>query len=251
MKNVLLALLAINLLVWGWYTWVEVEPVTPSAKKASVESSAPAGNVELPPDSEAESVAEESSGKPVSLPSAADNSPAEKGTPEAPPELSIEPSSETQPEQQSKPLQRVCYRVGPLDSEQQAQDQAAKLESAGYEVVQKKEPKDKWVGHWVKVTGFDTKAAANEVVAQLKQSGLNDLYAMTDEGRWEISLGIFRNRASADRVYAAAQEAGVSPVMVDRYKAGSVWQVTAAVMQAEGQRPVGIPAEAAVVACTN
>jgi len=204
MKNSLLFLLLLNLLVWGWYSWVGNDSVP-----ASGYSSAP-------------NVANNRVGLPeTGAASGNDVEPAPEPTPDV--ARAVRLPGQADPDQAAKNIEPVCNRVGPFAEESEADALSTSLESRGLTVRKSAGVDDIWMGHWVKVTGFDDRAAAGKSIQRLKAGGLSDLYAMESDGRWEVSLGLFRKKDSADRVLATALKAGEPAIMVDRTKAQNVY----------------------------
>jgi len=210
MKNLLLLLLLINLLVWGWYTWVETGPASKPARVVVKPAGQTTGQE---PESKPQDA--ENAGKPLQLPAndAAGNK-----------EESVAVAELVLPE--PEPPQAVCKRIGPLTDKAKADKLAAALREDGFEVTEQQTEQEDWVGHWVKLAGFTNKQEARAAANRLKQAGITDLYTMENQGRWEVSLGIFKSKESADRIQAEAKAAGEPAIMVDRTRQTQVYNLT-------------------------
>ncbi|MFQ5634096.1 MAG: SPOR domain-containing protein [Gammaproteobacteria bacterium] len=116
---------------------------------------------------------------------------------------------------------RQCERVGPFDSPEPAAAIAQQLGRRGLIVDLLYETGDIWVGHWVQVIDLESGAAARQAVERLANAGLKDAYIVRTDPTVDISLGVFRGEAGADRVENLARGAGLEPVRHDRYRTGT------------------------------
>lgn len=119
-----------------------------------------------------------------------------------------------------------CTSVGPFpDLPQAAQAQSA-LRAAGYEPRQRVEQGELWAGYWVSVPDLPTRAVAEQVIQQLNDQGVTDVYLMPGSGSESthvISLGVFSDYQRAQRRANQASAIGVEPRISDRRRAGSVY----------------------------
>lgn len=113
-----------------------------------------------------------------------------------------------------------CFRLGPLASAAAAQQAGEALRARGIEATPVSQDAPVWLGHWVQAAGFESVAVAEATRARLVAGGLPDALLMQDGPEPLISLGVFRERAGADRVADAARRLGVVVAVRDRYRPG-------------------------------
>ena len=116
---------------------------------------------------------------------------------------------------------RQCERIGPFDSPEPASSIAQQLGGRGLTVDLAHDTGDIWVGHWVQIANVDSPAQAKQAVARLVRAGLNDAYIVRTDPTIDISLGVFRGEAGAERVEKVARSAGMEPVRTDRFRTGT------------------------------
>ena len=114
-----------------------------------------------------------------------------------------------------------CERIGPFDSPEPASSIAQQLGRRGLTVDLLPETGDIWVGQWVQITEMESGAKARQAVERLVKAGLNDAYIVRTEPTIDISLGVFRGQAGAERVMRIARSAGLEPMSTDRYRTGT------------------------------
>ncbi len=184
MRNIILSLALANLLLLAWEQWISPEGA-PDPARFSGQPDA----VQTPQ---------------LVLFSAT-------GVEPAPAEPALRPAADV----------RHCERVGPFDSPEPATTIGQQLGRRGLTVDLAHETGDIWVGHWVQVTDLESADAARRAVERLVRAGLNDAYIVRFEPTIDISLGVFRGEAGADRVEKAARGVGLEPVRTNRYRTGT------------------------------
>lgn len=94
----------------------------------------------------------------------------------------------------------TCYTVGPYNIEKTARDMAEKISDAGLAVRIKRQQTDRIQKYLVFLPQLPTRAAAEKVVADIKQHKI-DQYAIIDSGPYKnaIALGTFNNLDKARR----------------------------------------------------
>lgn len=200
MRNLFLALLLANLLFLAWQLWIEPQSPPEVPQPAGVQldlEGEPAG-----PGAVATSVGAEP--------------PAEAGVP--PGAQPAAPGTTASPEGIPLSDQASCLRLGPMPDGTAARRAATALAEQGYLADVEDRPGQTWLGHWVQITGFSTSGQAEAARRRLMAGGLVDAYLMEDGASSLVSLGVFRERARAERVLAAAQRLGFSPVIRDRVR---------------------------------
>jgi hypothetical protein len=122
-----------------------------------------------------------------------------------------------------------CVRIGPIVDGSLAQALRARLSRAGFDATVLAEEGQIWVGHWVQLDALATREEADQVVARLTAGGLPDVYVLQTSPPFSISLGVFRDRAKAEKVAATALGMGFRPKTTDRFRPGTQYWVSAVV----------------------
>lgn len=181
MRNLFLALLLANLLLFAWSRWVTpvAPPPTPARVPALVD-------------------ARPAPGSPAAANAAA--TPAAVAT-AGPPATDGD-----------------CVQIGPLPAAAAASELARSLAPRGVVATPFAREGQAWMGNWVQLRGFASAEAAETARQQLVAGGLADAYVMQEGGEALISLGVFRDREGAERVSAVARRLGFQPLATDRYR---------------------------------
>jgi cell division protein FtsN len=108
--------------------------------------------------------------------------------------------------------------MGPLSSIAAAQQVREELAARGIDAEPVARESELWLGHWVEIEGFSSAADAETARQRLIEGGLVDAYLMQDGPEPIISLGVFRDRARADRLAGTAQTLGFEAQIRDRYR---------------------------------
>jgi len=137
--------------------------------------------------------------------------------------IPVPPSAPASAQPELTPVVDVqhCERIGPFDSPEPASSIAQQLGRRGLTVDLVHETGDVWVGQWVQVADLGSGAKARQTVERLVAAGLNDAYIVRTEPTIDVSLGVFRGQAGADRVIKIARSAGLDPVSTDRFRTGT------------------------------
>ncbi|MFK8030698.1 MAG: hypothetical protein AB8G18_10690 [Gammaproteobacteria bacterium] len=120
-----------------------------------------------------------------------------------------------------------CAGVGPFVSLKQASEASAMINQAGLTTSQRVEESQVWVGHWVHLPSYPSRAAAVEVVEELREQGINDIYIEpSGELKNTISLGLFSELAGAETRAGLVRKLGdVKPQIRNRSRDGLVYWV--------------------------
>jgi cell division protein FtsN len=114
--------------------------------------------------------------------------------------------------------------MGPFARNADADSVRAALQGREAVIRQSSEAGRVWVGHWVQVVGFKTRAQAEAARTRLAASGIPDAYILPDATDFPVSLGVFRARPSADRAAKQAKSLGYTTLMEERYQPGvNIW----------------------------
>lgn len=144
--------------------------------------------------------------------------------------------------QQNSP--QACFEWGSfgVDDAQRAAAALAKLPLAEKQLSQRSLS----TGHWVHMPAVRTKAEADKIAAAVKARGVSDLSVVRDgEGRYTLSLGVFRTEDAAADYLVKLRTKGVrSAVMGPREARNTVYlirdpdaAVTAALAQLKAEFP--------------
>jgi hypothetical protein len=123
--------------------------------------------------------------------------------PEVPPQeaaVAGEAAAEPAPAPKPPAIARACWRLGPFESEEQAQGLAGRL-PAGVESVEIRQVLSAVPsGYFVLIPTFPDREQALEVVRQLKEKGIQDSWVFVSGPlRNAISLGMFSREENAKR----------------------------------------------------
>jgi len=129
---------------------------------------------------------------------------------------------ETTQEPDAENAEPRCMRLGPFASRDAAVAVQRDLRKRGALVSESSAEGQVWVGHWVQVPNLASRAAAEEARAQLSASDL-DTYILPDAESHSLSLGIYRKRASAERLVRTARQLGYKTLIVDRFQPGTIF----------------------------
>jgi hypothetical protein len=188
MRNGFLVLLLLNILAFAYQAWI-IEPDNP-VDEFYIEQGVPGlvlaereqPLVEAPPES-------------------------------APAEESVEPPP-------ADPAYR-CLRIGPFARETDADKVQLDLRRREATVRQTAEPGRVWVGHWAQVADQGSRQKAEQSRDALIAKGISDAYILPGDDDQRISLGVYRQRASADRIVKQANALGLDTIVQDRYQPGT------------------------------
>lgn len=119
-----------------------------------------------------------------------------------------------------------CVSLGPFTDLTDAARAATLLRENELDPRQRAGEGVVWKGYWVTLEGVPDRTAANAIIERLRRAGVADAYAMPGDGRdVTISLGLFSERQRALRRLDDAKAIGLSPRIVDRERAGTVYWI--------------------------
>ena len=97
--------------------------------------------------------------------------------------------------------------------------------AAGLQAAVTRETARKLTGYWVYLLPFPDRAAAREAVRRLAEAGVHDVQVLGGRRANAVSLGLFRNRALAERRRARVAALGYEPVIEPLARAAERWRV--------------------------
>jgi SPOR domain len=121
----------------------------------------------------------------------------------------------------------ACLSVGPFADLDSSAHAAALLKTKGFDPKQRAEPGQLSEGFWVYIGGMKTQADTDRALATLERNGIKDALVMPetpDAGR-RLSLGLYSERARAERRAEAARAAGLRAEVAERKLAGTIYWV--------------------------
>lgn len=225
-RNLFLALLLANILLFAWNRWVvpTPRPAAPTVSVAPTQREAAVPAASMPPDG-----AIAASTAPLAPPD---------GAGAALPQPQVAPPTGTAA---SPAPGDTCVQVGPLPAAEAAAELSRSLASRGIPAATIARDTQVWVGNWIQVGGFASPAAADEARRRLVAGGLADAYLMQDGAEPVISLGVFREKERADRVAAIARGLGFKPVSTNRYRPAVEYWLLARIPAAGARPGDGLP----------
>jgi cell division protein FtsN len=124
------------------------------------------------------------------------------------------------PEQKLTKAQAMqCRRIGPIPKRADADKLSVKLRALGLAPELNTESVSDLAGYWVLVPPQETRAQAVDLVAQLKEAGVTDLWRFTGGAlAHAISLGLFKDEARAEVRRKAIEEKGFEAEVRARYR---------------------------------
>jgi hypothetical protein len=119
-----------------------------------------------------------------------------------------------------------CVSVGPFDDLGAAARAAATLQERGLSPRQRAEQGAGWTGFWVYVDGFTSAQDRSRALRRLERGGIADAHAMPESSdSRRISLGVFSERARADRRARAVARLGMQPEIAERTQTGAAYWI--------------------------
>jgi hypothetical protein len=135
--------------------------------------------------------------------------------------------------------QLSCISVGPFSAGHELEQIQQRLQTAGFSSSERSESGDVFVGYWVSLPGFATRADAEQALARLHASGVSDAYILPESNSAEgatnvLSLGLFSEQARAETRRDEIAKLGFEPTVQNRTRSGEVHWLDVA-LQEPGQ----------------
>ena len=119
-----------------------------------------------------------------------------------------------------------CVSIGPYLDLAETAEAAARLRERGHLPSQRLADSPLWVGNWVYLAPFQTRAEAVAAVEKLRGQGVADLYVEpSGEDENAVSLGLYSDRERAEALAETIRKYGYTPHISDKYRVASVYWV--------------------------
>jgi hypothetical protein len=220
MRNVVLALVLLNLAFAAWSAWYA--PLSRTGRSADEGLPALTLVSEVPGDLRSSGVVVE--------PAEGGGDRAGAGAPRAAP--AIVPAATAPLDATAAPAAAStgaggrCTSVGPFRELSQAATAAATLRAAGLQPLQRVAEGEIWIGYWVYIEAIPTEQEANAVLARVRDAGITDSYVIpnSDSGNL-VSLGVFSEISGVSRRREEVRALGLEPAVVDRTRRATVYWI--------------------------
>jgi hypothetical protein len=123
-------------------------------------------------------------------------------------------------------LGHSCVTIGPFKENANADLAALEYANEGMRSVLRPTRAQVFVGHWVWIRKIESEIAADTVLQQLKDGGLNDVYLdRSDPADLKISLGLFGAEAGAEKIELQARSLDLPAEIIPSSKERDVFFV--------------------------
>ncbi|HYC10970.1 MAG TPA: SPOR domain-containing protein [Steroidobacteraceae bacterium] len=141
--------------------------------------------------------------------------------------VQLPPSQRPQADAEKMALNQNCLSVGPFDTLDNSAHAAALLKARGFDTRQRAEEGPMTEGYWVYIGGLKTQADTDHALETLERGGIKDALVMpeTSEAGRRLSLGVYSERARAERRVQAVGPTGLKAEIADRKLPVSVYWV--------------------------
>ena len=125
------------------------------------------------------------------------------------------------------PPQAACLSLGPFPDLDNSARAAAILKQKGFDPKQRAEEGQSSDGYWVYVGGLSSQAETDKALVTLERNGIKDAIVMpeTPEAGRRLSLGLYSERARADRRAQAVNQTGLKADVGERKIPGALYWV--------------------------
>jgi hypothetical protein len=124
-----------------------------------------------------------------------------------------------------------CISVGPFGAIGDVEHVQKRLQDAGFTSAARNESGEVFVGYWVSLPSFATRADAEQALSRLHAAGVSDAYILpdtspargsTDGATNVLSLGLFSEQARAETRRDEIAKLGFEPLVQNRTRNGEV-----------------------------
>jgi hypothetical protein len=123
------------------------------------------------------------------------------------------------------PVAASCLSIGPFIDVGDVARASTSLRNLGMAPRQRAAAGPVWAGFWVAIENVTTRAAADDIVARLRQFGVTDAYVIDGPEPVTISLGLYTEEQRALRRLDEVKAQGYGAVMSTRERAGTVYWI--------------------------
>jgi len=130
---------------------------------------------------------------------------------------------------------RSCVTIGPFREKDDADAAQTRYAAESMRTNIRSGTGQYFVGHWVQIRNIPSRDESNRMLARLKEGGLADAYPVeTDDEGLKISLGLFGNFESAEKIELQARSLGLDADVSPRMSEGTVAWVDIALPPGRG-----------------
>ena len=116
-----------------------------------------------------------------------------------------------------------CVTIGPFRNRDDADAAQTRYAGEGMRTNIRSGTGQYFVGHWVQIRNIQSRDESNRMLGVLKDGGLVDAYPVeTEDEGLKISLGLFGNLDSAEKIELQAQSLGFNADITPRMSEGQV-----------------------------
>lgn len=144
-------------------------------------------------------------------------------------ELAAAPEPPPIADEQPVPGGFVCTELGPFTSQSALRQATTELAETGRVVANRTGVERRTRGHWVHLAPADSRERALAIARDLSAAGVRDYYVVTaGDSENTVSLGLFRDRANAERRQGEIAALGYQALLTDRVEDQAVYWLTVA-----------------------
>ncbi len=119
---------------------------------------------------------------------------------------------------------RTCVTIGPFSDANDADSAETRYAGEGMRVSQRSATGQIFIGHWVQIRNVPSKEESNRMLTALKAGGITDAYPVeTEDEGLKISLGLFGNLESAEKIELQAKSLGLDADIAPRLRDGTIF----------------------------
>ena len=119
---------------------------------------------------------------------------------------------------------RTCVTIGPFSDANDADSAETRYAGEGMRVSQRSATGQIFIGHWVQIRNVASKEESNRMLTALKDGGITDAYPVeTEDEGLKISLGLFGNLESAEKIELQAKSLGLDADIAPRLRDGMIF----------------------------
>ena len=119
---------------------------------------------------------------------------------------------------------RTCVTIGPFSDANDADSAETRYAGEGMRVSQRSATGQIFIGHWVQIRNVASKEESNRMLTALKDGGITDAYPVeTEDEGLKISLGLFGNLESAEKIELQAKSLGLDADIAPRLRDGTIF----------------------------